>query len=146
MNPSYLPVLDQTRLHEVCTGLGIRMLVLFGSRATGQPAPNADSDVDLALSLTDPGKRCKSWEYHAALAVLLPDAVLDVVSLHDADPLFRWEIMSGAVLLWGDPDEFLELRAYAYRDFVDSADLRALERTLSERKLARIRRQLHAAS
>jgi hypothetical protein len=64
----------------------------------------------------------------------------------DADPLFRWEIMDRATLLYGDLDEFLEYRAFAYRDFVDSADLRALERTLSDYKLERIRERLRAAS
>jgi hypothetical protein len=54
--------------------------------------------------------------------------------------------MERATLLFGDVDEFLEYRAFAYRDFVDSADLRALERTLSDYKLKRIRERLRAAS
>jgi len=41
--------------------------------------------------------------------------------------------------------EFFEYRASAYRDFVESADLRALERTLFETKIALIRRWLDGA-
>jgi uncharacterized protein len=74
------------------------------------------------------------------------DASLDLAFLDHADPLFRWEIMRQGVLLWGDPDDFLEFRSFAFRDFVDSEDLRALERILFEKKLAYIRRQLDAAA
>lgn len=145
MNQTTLPPFDPLRLDEICTGLNARMLVLFGSRATGTPAPNEESDIDLALLVSDPARHQRSWEYHAALAEVFAEMPVDLVFLAAADPLFRWEIMSAGVLLWGDVDEFLELRAFAFRDFVDSADLRALERTLSERKLAQIRQGLHAA-
>jgi len=40
--------------------------------------------------------------------------------------------------------EHLEYRAFAFRDFVDSGDLRALERRLSEKKLERIKEILGA--
>ncbi|MGH8434808.1 MAG: type VII toxin-antitoxin system MntA family adenylyltransferase antitoxin [Pseudomonas sp.] len=121
------------------------MLVLFGSRATGSPPPHAESDVDLAIAF-GAGSRADFWACQSALSELLPHQSIDLVVLNDADPLFRWEIMREGVLLWGDVDDFLELRAYAHRDFVDSADLRALERILSERKLARLREQLGPAS
>ncbi len=124
MNRSYVPVLDRSHLREVCTRLAVRLLVLFGSRATGRPVPCADSDVDLALALLDPRERRSIREYRSAVAELLPEAALDVVLLHDADPLFRWEIMGDSVLLWGEPQDYLELRAFAYRDFVDSVTSR----------------------
>ena len=55
---------------------------------------------------------------------------LDMARIESAGALFRHEIMRVAILLYGDPDLFCEYRAYAYRDFVDSADLLALEETL----------------
>ena len=85
-------------------------------------------------------------ELNKQLAATMPDAMLDIVFLADADPLFRWEIMDQGVLLYGDIDDFLEYRAFAYRDFVDSADLRRLERALFEKKMAMIRERLRAAS
>jgi hypothetical protein len=67
---------------------------------------------------------------------------VDAVRLENADPLFRHEVMSLGILLWGDEDDFANYRAYAYRDFIDSADLRRLERRLMERKMELIRREL----
>ncbi len=47
--------------------------------------------------------------------------------------------MRAGVLLWGDVDDFLEYKVFAYRDFVDSADLRELEEALFRKKMAYIR-------
>jgi hypothetical protein len=81
-----------------------------------------------------------------ALGPAFPGEQLDIALLRDADPLFRWEILERTTLLYGDIDDFLAYRAFAYRDFIDSADLRELERILSARKLERIGERLRAAS
>ena len=130
---------DPQALHAVAAGLGLKLVVLYGSHARQRPPPGPDSDVDLAL-LGCP--REKLLEADLQLSGLFPNHDLDVVRLEDADPLFRQEIMSVGRLLWGDPDLFCEYRAYAFRDYVDSADLRRLEQTLQRRKLAWLEEQL----
>ena len=70
---------------------------------------------------------------------------LDMVRLEDADALFRHEVMNDGVLLYGSPDLFFEYRAFAYRDFVDSADLFALEEALFRKKMDRIKGQIHGS-
>jgi len=135
-----LPVEHDARaLGAAAERLGARMVVLFGSFATGSPPPGPDSDIDLALSfhrgIPLPGLSALL----ETLAPAFPGRELDPVRLADADPLFRWEIMERGVLLHGDQLEFLEYRAFAYRDFVDSADLRALERALFDKRMAYVR-------
>lgn len=143
--PSTLQV-DRAALDLACVHLELRMVVLFGSHATGQPAPGPASDVDLAVAFHPGRERAGWWDTHKALSDVFPGAELDLAFLADADPLFRWEIMREGKLLWGDPLDHLEYRAFAYRDFVDSADLRSLERHLFERKMALVRERLRAAS
>lgn len=137
---------DATLLSDVCRALRVRMLVLFGSRATGSPPPAPGSDLDVAISLADGEDRPRFWQIHQALADAFPDQSIDLAFLNEADSLFRWEILRDGILLWGDPDDFLELRAFAFRDYVDSADLRALERKLFKKKMALIRGLLDAAA
>lgn len=129
----------------VCRRFGVRMLVLFGSSAPGGMEPGPESDLDLAVSFQLPRGQVDPWVVHEAFAEAFPRQTIDLVDVRNVDPLFRWEIMERGVLLHGDIDEFLEYRAYAYRDYNDSADLRALERVLSDRKLTLIREQLRAA-
>jgi predicted nucleotidyltransferase len=137
---------DPAGLETVCDRLGLRPVVLFGSRSTGSPPPTPESDLDVAIRV-HPGEAERSlWAYYQELSEVFGGYSLDLVLLNDADPLLRHEVMEGGTLLHGDPDHFLEYRAYAYRDFVDSADLRALEGSLFQKKMAYLRGELDAPS
>ncbi|MEA3411760.1 MAG: nucleotidyltransferase domain-containing protein [Pseudomonadota bacterium] len=131
---------DKKRLSSTTNDFGLGLVVLFGSHAKGRLTPGPESDVDIAVYGCP---RDQYWECYRALCEVFGEVDLDLVRLEDADPLFRFEIMQSGRLLEGDPDLFCEYRAYAYRDFVDSADLFALEQTLFEKKMARLREQLH---
>lgn len=138
--------IEQSALSEACADLGVRLLVLFGSHAPGGLPPGPESDVDVGVVFRSGVPRREHFEVYERFAPAFPDAALDLVLLGDADPLFRWEVMERAVLLYGDDLDFLDYRAFAYRDFVDSEDLRRLERVLFDRKMKRISRYLRAAS
>lgn len=135
----------------MCSELGLRAVVLFGSRVTGSPVPGSDSELDVAV-LTDrarssdpsSGPGTRFHEIYARLARVFSDHSLDLAFLDDAEPLFRWEVVREGVLLRGDPDAWAHYQAFAYRAYVDSADLRALEKTLSEKKRGRLRRMVGA--
>ena len=135
MNLAY----DPERLAQVAQAMGLRLVVLFGSRAKGSPPPAPESDVDIAV-LGMPEARL--WDGFGALYEVFPDHPLDVVRLENADPLFRHEILHKGILLWGDPILFSEYRAYAYRDFTDAADLFALQRALFAKKMKRLEETL----
>lgn len=124
----------------------MRLAVLFGSRVPDGLPPGPRSDVDVALAFRHGAPRVSMLTLLERLAPAVEGAELDLVLLGGVDPLFRWEIFRRGVLLYGDVDDFLEYRAFAYRDFVDSADLRALERVLSEKKWKYIGERLRAAS
>lgn len=136
-----MPGLDAGRLAETCRRAGVRLAVLFGSRAGAGLAPRPDSDVDIGVA-SDRVLSFEEWNaLYGGISDSLPGMELDLVAIGGADPLLRWEIMRDGVLLFGDELDALELRAFAYRDFVDSADLRALERSLFEKKLAFLKRR-----
>jgi predicted nucleotidyltransferase len=131
---------DDKMLTTAAQELGLRLVVLFGSHARQRPKPGPESDIDIAVYGCP---RERYWDCLEALSKAFDGGELDLVRLEDADPLFRQEIMERGIRLHGDPDLFYEMRAYAYRDFVDSADLRALEKTLFEKKMARLDQALH---
>lgn len=137
---------DEAKLAAACRELGLTMLVAYGSRAGGASmAPGPDSDLDLALL----GPGLSSWARMSACLAALGEVFraypIDAVFLGEADPLFRWEIMRAGRLLFGDPIRYLEYRAFAYKDFIDSADLRRVEAVLFRKRMDWIREQLHAA-
>lgn len=130
---------DPALLSNVAHAMQLRLVVLFGSWATSSPPPAAESDVDIAV-LGCPSARF--WECYTALDGVFPQRRLDLVRLEAADPLLRYEVTRQGILLAGDPDSFCEYRAFAYRDFVDSADLFALEQRMFEKKMHILGRQL----
>lgn len=137
-----LPPYNRERLQDVVEAMGLRLVVLYGSWARRAPPPKPESDVDIAVLGCS---RDAFWDCYQAFSKIFESVDLDVVRLEDADPLFRHEIMSEGKLLAGDPDLFCEYRAYAYRDFTDSSDLRELEQALYRKKMDNIRRQIHAS-
>jgi predicted nucleotidyltransferase len=137
---------DPAHLDAVCRELDLQMVVLYGSRATGGPPPTPESDLDLAVVGRRPHAATPLMMWHQALADVFDGYALDLARLGTADPLFRYEIFRQGILLYGDLDAFFEYKAFAYRDFVDSADLRALEDALFQKKMAYLRSHLDGAS
>jgi len=133
--------IDGEQLASVAEEFGLRLVVLYGSHARRNPPPGPESDVDVAVLGCD---RKRFWKCQQTLSKAFSTHDLDLVRIEDADPLFRHEVLSVGRLLWGDPDLFFDYRAFAFRDFVDSADLRRLEHALFRRKMAWIGKQLDA--
>jgi predicted nucleotidyltransferase len=133
-----VPEHDPQRLAEVAQRYGLRLVVLYGSHAKRRAGPESDLDIAVLGCRTEEFLDC-----YADLAEVFRRYSLDLVRLEDADPLLRHEILHQGILLRGDPDLFCEYRAYAYRDFVDSSDLFALEDRLFRKKMARMKERLH---
>ena len=128
---------DAAALARAAEALGLRLVLRFGSRATESAMPvEPESDLDIAVLAGD--RWVSLMEVYTALQPAFPGVELDVVLLNEADPLFRHEVLRQSDLLFGDPDVYAEYDAYAYRDFMDSADLREIEDVLSRRKLQRL--------
>lgn len=127
------------RIAAAARSLGLRLVVLFGSRASASPPPGPDSDWDIAVCGCP---RSRFADCFKALSAAIDYGELDLVRLEDADCLFRHEIMRVAVLLHGDPDLFCEMRTRAWREFEDSTDLFALEQALFRKKMDLLRMRL----
>ncbi len=136
-------VYDPARLESVAQALGLRLVVLFGSYATGHPPPGPESDLDIAVL----DRELPTWErwrvVYGALAEVFDGYDVDLAFLNTADPLFRYEVMRSGRRLYGDPVEFWAYRAFAFRDYQDSADLRSLEHVLFIKKMNYIRACLY---
>lgn len=128
---------QKRRLREIGEKHQLRFIILHGSYATGKE--QRGSDLDIALL----GKRSIPFEtvleIHGELSDIFGDnweRELDVKTLHHADPLFRYFVVREGVLLYGNPIEYEEFKAYAFRDYMDSKDLRELEETLLRKSIA----------
>ena len=119
---------EKDRLSKIGKKFNLRFVVLHGSYAKGTPQKGSDLDIALVRD-----RRIDFDEFlgiQADLACGLGDnreRELDLKTLYDIDPLFRYLVTRDGVLLYGNTTDYDEFRAYAFRDYMDSAELRKLE-------------------
>lgn len=131
--------INRERLQKEASQHGIEFIVLFGSRASGK-THREESDFDVAV-LTESGRDIhSSLGYYSEILFFLvdvlgiPDRKLDLANMNSANPLFRYEIVSGGTLLFGNQNDYDEYRAFAFKDFVDAKPLFSLERFLINKR------------
>ncbi len=113
----------------------LKLLLVHGSQANG--TARAGSDLDLAAVGQEPAQLERNiLELIGDLAAVFgdrPDRELDVKTLYRADPLFLYHVAKNSRLLYGRAADYHEFRAYAFKSYFDSTDLRALEKLLVRR-------------
>lgn len=115
---------SKRQIAEIAKKHNLLLVVMHGSFTTGRNKPG--SDLDIAVL----GKKSVSFdeclEIHDDFAQIFGDnreRELDLKSLHDVTPLFRFEVMRDSVLLYGKTTDYYAFKAYAFRDFQDSKSL-----------------------
>jgi predicted nucleotidyltransferase len=131
------------QLARIGSRYGLKLIILHGSYVTGKAHPH--SDLDIAVSGLREMDKDKFWDLYGELADILdddPERELDLKTLDRKDPLFLYQVMKDSRLLYGSPSEYQKLKAYAFRLYQDSRDLRRLERVLTHRLLERIKQDV----
>lgn len=130
--------IDYEKFKEEAPKMGIKMVVLFGSRANGKAREGSDYDVAV---LTSEEKNIgeSMGNYSAVLFFLcqilnIPDNKIDLTNLNKANPLLAYEVLFQGKMLYGERDDFDELRARSFRYFMDAKPLLDFEVKMSQRK------------
>ncbi len=127
---------ETNKLREVARAHNLRFVILHGSHTKG--AVHAGSDVDVAIVGRSPISFDEYLKLYGKFAEVFGDSrecELDLKTLHGVDPLFRYQVVRDGTLLFGDPTDYEEFKAFAYRDYMDSYDLRELEAVLLEKSI-----------
>lgn len=114
----------------------LRFLVLHGSYA--KSTPHQRSDLDIAYMCKRKDTFEKYLKIFQDLSEVLGNSVkreLDLKPLHNVDSLFRFYVVRDGILLYGNKTEYAEFRAYAYKDYMDSFDLRRLQDILLRKSI-----------
>lgn len=112
----------------------IRLAVLFGSAARG--AIGAKSDLDIGVLLRGRDENGLLPELRITLE-RATGRVVDLISLHEAPPLLRFEIARGGrVLVQRDPHGWADFRAHAMIDWWDWAPTARMVHQTVARRLA----------
>lgn len=125
---------DKIKLKDAAQKYRLRFVILHGSFATGKI--HDKSDLDIAVLGKQPIDFQKELNLYVDMAKIFGDSSkreLDFKTLNRVDPFFRYEVIQNGILLYGDPTDYEEFKAYAYLAYEDAADLLELEHVLSKK-------------
>ena len=121
-------------VHE--RGPDLRLVVLFGSFATGRM--HAQSDLDLAILPRDSSLSLRAEADLAADLARMLGREVDIVRIDTASSLLRWQIARDGVLVHASPSyEWIRFRAIAASDHAEMADAFETAARLFQRRVAR---------
>ena len=126
-----LTEVQKKKIKEVGEKYDLKLLLLHGSYATGKE--RKDSDIDIAAL----GRERLDYKSLSKIYFVLEDLFvddldkeLDFKSLRGADPYFIYKVAQDSQLLFGKQTEYDEFKAYAFKIYLDSKDLRELEKRM----------------
>lgn len=114
----------------------LKFVILYGSQARG--AAKNSSDIDIAVLGEKTISFAKLVDLINEFTDILETNEVDVKSLHNTDPLFRYEVTREGILLYGDEKDYVSFKAYAFRDYMDSCDLFRLKEIIIKKRLAHL--------
>jgi len=125
--------IDKSKIDKIAGKYGLRLAILFGSQATGKAHQGSDTDVAVL------GEKKLSFEdiinLNNELAEVFQVREIDVKSLHNSDPLFRYQVMRNGKLIYGKNYDYHSFKAYAFRDFIDSRGILDLKEIMVKKRV-----------
>lgn len=105
------------RLEQIAEQLNLKLIIAYGSKAQGNA--RVDSDLDIAvLTKTIPDYGSFKAIY-GELSSILSGENIDLRFLNDADPLFAMQVVKHGILLYGDENDFNDLKILVNRRYID---------------------------
>ncbi len=128
---------------KIATQNDLQFIILYGSYATGKN--KKDSDLDIAvLQNQNSQKKLQFLEIFEPLQKIFPKFDLDLSFLDKNDTLFLYEVTANSQLLYGNSDEYLEFKSYAFRRYFDESDLFKLKDKLLKKQQKLLTAKIHA--
>ena len=133
----FLESTQKEKIEKIAQKDNLKFVILYGSQARQRSMP--ESDLDLAIL----GEKEMGFKEILLLfpqfSELFPGQELDIKSLHHVDPLFRYLVVRDGILLYGNKTDYLEFKAYAFRDYTESASLFHLQEILNQKRLKKLK-------
>ncbi|GJQ60770.1 MAG: nucleotidyltransferase domain-containing protein [Candidatus Scalindua sp. AMX11] len=121
------------RIRNLAKKYNLSLVLLYGSQVKGKI--RKESDIDIAVLGTKQISTDDLIALNNDFAQIFESYNIDVKSLHNTDPLFRYQVMLNAVLLYGRSYDFFTFKAYSFRAYHDSKDLFRLKEILIKKRI-----------
>lgn len=120
--------------------------MIFGSRAE-KGNPREDSDLDIAVMFKKGADKKYKYYYGEIFkdfSEIFKGYNVDLVDLKNTDFIFRYELFLNSQLIFGNPINYYEFKARAFREYMDSKDLLRLYNILAKKKNKLLKQKIYA--
>lgn len=124
---------QKEKISKIARSHKIKMMVVFGSQVHSKTHPGSDLDIGILLN-QEPQSYHILLDVQGELKKVFPDYKLDVSYLHRATPYFLFESVYKGQLLYGSNYDYTKLCAQAFKQYIDSQELRDLRDEMIQRK------------
>lgn len=126
-----LPTGEQKlKIKKIAKKFSLKLVFIFGSFANGKN--RIDSDLDIAVL----GFREISFEDQIELISELSDIFkknIDLSILNRTNPLLLFQVSKSSILIFGNREDFLKFKIYAFKLYNDYAPYFEMENRLNKR-------------
>lgn len=128
-----LDLAQKEKIKRLAGKYQLKLMVLFGSQ-TKRKRVHKESDFDVAyLSKKDLSGK-KIIDLNCDLMEFFQTDRVDLVDLKKADPFLRYEIAKNSQLLYGREMDYLEFKAFAFKDYINHRPLFELRELLMKKR------------
>lgn len=124
--------INKKEIEKIAQKYNLEMVLLFGSQVNGRAKP--DSDVDIAYSAKKQLSANEKVDLNNDLCDFFKKDIVDQIDIKNANPLLLYEISQNSKLIFGKKICYLELKAFAFRNYIDSESLFNLEYLLIRKR------------
>jgi len=124
--------INKEKIKKIAQKYNLAMILLFGSQVNGRAKP--DSDIDIAYSAQKPLSTNERIDLNNDLSDFFQRDNVDQIDIKNANPLLLHEISTNSKLIFGKKIDYLEFKAFAFRNYIDSQSLFNLEDLLIKKR------------
>jgi len=110
---------QRKKIEEIAEKNQLNLVLLFGSAVTGKLHPQSDIDIAVRFKDTRSIDYRKISDAHFDLQEVFNEREVDIVVLNLADPLLLKKIADNAQLIFGKPEQFVNLKLLAFKKYQD---------------------------
>ncbi|MCX6718281.1 MAG: nucleotidyltransferase domain-containing protein [Candidatus Staskawiczbacteria bacterium] len=122
---------QKINLKEIAKRYHLKMVLLFGSQATGKTHKESDFDIaylpEKNLSYDD------EININLQFANIFRNDRVDTVDINKSNPLLLFQVSKNSILLYGNRQDFLKFKLYAFNAYNDYAPYFKMENNLNKK-------------
>lgn len=133
---------QERKLNKLAEKYQLRLVILFGSRVKEKLHQESDFDIAYLPKKELSGKGI--IDLNCDLMEVFKTDKVDLVDLRKVNPFLRFEIAKKSQLLYGKEMDYLNFKAFAFKDYINHLPLFDLESVLIKRKHELLRKKIYA--